>query len=278
MRAACSAGRPFDIALIDMQMPDMDGIELTTEVRRDPALCSLPLVMLTSLGVNGGRDAALAAGVNGYLNKPVRQSHLYNMLSDVLCAADPGRLADGTAIAADDASRSVAAASATAASPDVAADAQDRAEDALPDDTGDATPDALALPAPALRRPLVLVAEDNVVNQKVATRLLERLGYRADVVANGVEALEALARIPYAAVLMDCQMPEMDGYSATVSIRTREGQHLHTPIIAMTANAMAGDRERALAAGMDDYVTKPVKVETLRAAMERWIPHAQPAG
>ncbi len=122
----------------------------------------------------------------------------------------------------------------------------------------------------------VLIAEDNTVNQRVTTAQVARLGVTSDVVANGVEALEALARLPYDAVLMDCQMPEMDGFQATRALREREtqrGDGRRLPVIAMTANAMTGDREECLAAGMDDYIAKPVRVEALIATLARWLPH-----
>ena len=130
------------------------------------------------------------------------------------------------------------------------------------------------LPAGA---PTVLVVEDSPVNRVVATRVVERCGYQVNAVNNGQEALDALSARHYDAILMDCQMPELDGYAATREIRRREGSDRHTPIIAMTAHAMNGDRERCLDAGMDDYVSKPVRAQTLVEVLRRWIPDEDPS-
>jgi CheY-like chemotaxis protein len=181
-------------------------------------------------------------GIEVYLTKPVRQSRLLDAIVTIMTAAEEPETTSKKSGLED--------ASVSYRSP------------------GGPQTDAHKRPT----RGHVLVAEDNHVNQKVAVSILERLGYRADVAANGLEAIEALSRIRYAAILMDVHMPEMDGYKATTEIKRREeAQARRTPIIAMTANAMQGDRERALEAGMDDYVAKPVTAKELEAVLERWV-------
>jgi CheY-like chemotaxis protein/HPt (histidine-containing phosphotransfer) domain-containing protein len=141
--------------------------------------------------------------------------------------------------------------------------------------------DAASSPAASVPKPFsgrVLVVEDNLINQEVAVNLLAELGLETDVAGNGIEAIELVERTPYAVVLMDCQMPEMDGYEATAEIRKREKGRKRTPIVAMTAHALAGDRERCLAAGMDDYISKPIRLEALQRVFRTWMaaPAAQP--
>ena len=241
LRAAVGLGEPYDLAILDMQMPGMDGLQLARRIKADPSLRDTRLVMLTSMGQRGEGEEARKAGISAYLTKPVRQLDLRDALSTVAVPRPAGASSSPEGIRAE----------------------------------GLVTRHGLAEKR-AGSRPRLLVAEDNPVNQKVALRMLERLGYRVDVVANGVEALEALGRVPYAAVLMDVQMPEMGGYEATAEIRKREGEDRHTPIIAMTANAMSGDREAALAAGMDDYIAKPVKAEAVEEILENRVPREGP--
>jgi CheY-like chemotaxis protein/HPt (histidine-containing phosphotransfer) domain-containing protein len=229
LRAAARRGEPYDLAVLDLMMPGMDGLELARAIKADPAVAGTRLVMLTSFGQRGQSATAREAGIEACLTKPVRQSQLFDCLATVMSQAPP-----------------------THAPPNL------RAKPTLKG-------------TQMLSNKLILLAEDNIVNQKVAVRQLLKLGYRADAVANGREAIEALGRIAYDLVLMDCQMPEMDGYEATAEIRRREGAARHTPIVAMTAHALEGDRAKCLAAGMDDYVSKPVRPEELAAVLERFL-------
>ena len=252
LREAAAQGAACDLAIIDMQMPGMDGLELARAIKADPGLAPIRLILLTSQGQRGDATAAQAAGYVAYLTKPVRESLLYECLLTVmtppaLVPAREGHSAGRTAQPMLVTRHSLAEANARTA-------------------------------------PKILVAEDNIVNQKVAVSMLGKLGYRVDLVANGLEVLDALRRIPYAAILMDCQMPEMDGFAATAEIRRCEargegpeaiGRSLtsrRVPIIAMTANVMPEDREKCLEAGMDDYLSKPVKQEALGAMLAKWIP------
>jgi CheY-like chemotaxis protein/HPt (histidine-containing phosphotransfer) domain-containing protein len=240
LRRASQRGEPYDLAILDMQKPQMGGIELARKIKADPLVSSTKLVMLSSIGQRGEREEARKAGMDAYLTKPVRQSQLYDAIVTVL----------GTTV-------------------------EEEALEKFRQEAPSLVTSHSLNEARARSRSRILVAEDNAVNQKVAERMLERLGYRADVAANGLEAVEALSRIPYGAVLMDVQMPEMDGFEATRKIREREGLDKHTPIIAMTANVMRGDREKALEAGMDDYVSKPVNLEQLEKVLARWVPREE---
>jgi two-component system sensor histidine kinase/response regulator len=237
LREASAQGAAYDLAILDLMMPGMDGFELTRAIKSDPDLAGVCLVLLTSFGRRGHGKAAREAGVAAYLTKPVRQSQLYDCLTNVIGQAAG---APGSGVSSAHAPSKLL--------------------------TGHALKEKKTM-----SNKLILLAEDNIVNRKVAVRQLLKLGYRADAVADGREALEALGRFPYDLVLMDCQMPEMDGYEATAEIRRREGDAKHTPVVAMTANALEGDRERCLAAGMDDYVSKPVKPEELREVLDRLL-------
>jgi signal transduction histidine kinase/DNA-binding response OmpR family regulator len=241
LRGAAKRGVPYDLAVLDLHMPVINGFDLAAAIKADRQIRPVILVMLTSYGQRGHQMRARSLGIAAYLAKPVRETQLQTTLIRALYI-DP--------------SRPLTAAPAGA--------------------VGLAASAAPVEPTAASYHGRILIAEDNIVNQKVARRQAEKLGYQADVVANGLEVLEALSRIRYDAVLMDCQMPEMDGFEATEAIRSLEQQTLSAgqsrlPIIAMTANALEGERDICLRAGMDDYVSKPVDVEVLAKVLERWV-------
>jgi CheY-like chemotaxis protein len=215
-------GEKFDLAILDMHMPEMDGVALARQIRGRTT--AVPLVLFSSLGRREVGDSQNL--FDAYLAKPMHQSNLFDTLVGIV-------------------GRETAPAPLEAVVPSID-------------------------PEMAARHPLrILLAEDNVVNQKLALRILQRMGYRADLASNGIEALESIQRQKYDVVLMDVQMPEMDGLEAARRICARWRPEERPRIVAMTANAMQGDREQCLAAGMDDYITKPIRVDRLVEALYR---------
>lgn len=218
-----AAKEEFDLAVLDMQMPEMDGLTLAEQIRQFPEGEQLPLVMLTSMGRQEIGNLGLDVDFAAFLNKPIKQSQLYNVLINIF--GEPAT------------------------------------EAKVQRSRG---PFLQSIPVLADRSPLrILLADDHLVNQKVALQILQRMGYRADVAGNGLEAIEALRRQPYDVVLMDVQMPEMDGLEASRRICSEWGDTNRPIIVAMTANAMQGDREECMAAGMDDYLSKPIEIDEL---------------
>jgi signal transduction histidine kinase/two-component SAPR family response regulator/HPt (histidine-containing phosphotransfer) domain-containing protein len=237
LQKAVKAGAAFDMAILDMEMPDMDGLMLAQAIKADAALTQTKLIILTSLGEQLEAEELKSNGLDFCLVKPARQARLFDCISQAL----GGRTV------------------------------QPMPKNDAPDDHGPL--------GAAHRNARILLAEDNIINQEVALGQLEQLGCKADVVENGREALAALEKTHYDIVLMDCMMPEMDGYAASRRIRELEksgglkrSQTVH--IIAMTANAMQGDSAKCVAAGMNDYVSKPVDIAELRRAIEKWTPPA----
>jgi two-component system, sensor histidine kinase and response regulator len=232
---AASRQRPYDLAILDMQMPEMDGLELAQAIKSDPLNQGMKLVLMTSMAQRGHAARSEQAGIAGYLNKPVRQAQLYDCLRTVMGSSS--QMSPETPRPAPRL---------------VTAHSLKEAHD--------------------LRRPRVLLAEDNHTNQMAAVRMLEMLGCQVDVAATGIEAVAACCHVDYGIVLMDIQMPEMDGLTATREIRTFELAHAKppVPIIALTANAMQGDREKCMAAGMNDYLSKPFKSAQLSLMLETW--------
>ncbi len=259
LRQQAQNGTPFDLAILDMEMPEMDGFELAHLIKLDSNLQTMRLILLTSLGRRGDATAAQQCGFSGYLTKPIRKSQLQACMETVM---------------------------------------------------GFLPSEDLQVPPPLVTSHFlkdlegkhafrILVADDHQVNQQLGVLMVEQLGFRADVAGNGKEVLEALTRISYDVILMDCQMPEMDGYDATRAIRRAENEklkviktkqetdrsksphfslsttHSRVAIIAMTANAMPGDREKCLEAGMDDYLSKPIRPEELSKVLALWLPQAE---
>jgi signal transduction histidine kinase/DNA-binding response OmpR family regulator/HPt (histidine-containing phosphotransfer) domain-containing protein len=252
LRLAHEAGDPYQIAILDFQMPDMDGEMLGRAIKADPALRDVALVMLTSQGQRGDAARFKEVGFAAYLVKPVRQSDLLTALADVWTAAQHPHH-----IPADLVTRHTLA-EARAAQDDSTAQA-------------DST-------TPTRFNARVLLAEDNATNQIVASMMLRNLGCQVDIAANGREATQMVESSPYDMIFMDCEMPEMDGFAATAVIRSRADSKSQIPIVAVTAQAMQGDRERCLRAGMNDYISKPVQSAAFAAALQRWAPQEKDEG
>ncbi|MBP1678990.1 MAG: hybrid signal transduction histidine kinase, partial [Bacteroidetes bacterium] len=235
---ACAAGRRYDAVMIDCPIDDDQGLELAGSIRGDRRMSSTRIFLMSAFGRSPVRNRA-AFPMMGWVSKPIRHYPLANEFARVL----GGKAGGWGPVEAHD-------------------------------DLAEASPVMEALPS-NLR---VLLAEDNPINQKVALEMLKKIGCRADVVGNGLEAVEAVRRIAYDIVLMDCSMPELDGFGATAAIRAEENNGRHCVIVAMTASALDGDRERCLAAGMDDYLAKPVRPSELREKLQEWVRKLSDAG
>ena len=220
LRKAAAGDGHFEVVIVDLMMPEMDGAQVASQIRQDAALKNTSVVLLTS----AGHSERPLPGVDAEMVKPIRPSQLFDVLQTVLARH--------------------------------AHKAEDAPVEAL--SAGD-------------RHGHILVVDDNAANQKVARRMIERLGYQVDVASTGGEAVSMIANGRYDVVLMDCQMPEMDGYEATRRIRRNERGGRHIPVIAVTADDLDGERERCLAAGMDDYISKPLKLHIVAAVLERWM-------
>ncbi|MFA5907653.1 MAG: response regulator [Vicinamibacterales bacterium] len=226
LERAAAAGHAYGLALIDLQMPGMDGLELAHAIHAQPAMSGVPIIMMTSVDRKGLSQEARHEGVESCLTKPVRQSSLFDAIVNAVSKHAPGS----------------AVGVASRVAPAAAKDGR------------------------------ILIVEDNRVNQRVATLIVEKLGYASDAVDNGVEALRSLESKTYALILMDSHMPEMDGFAATAAIRGMGGRFKDIPIIALTADAMTGDREKCIQAGMSDYLSKPLSLDAAERVLSHWLP------
>ncbi len=237
LKTAFDAKDPFEIAILDMQMPQIDGAQLGKKIKQNSDLKNTILVLMSSMGQRGDAKLLKDIGFAAYLIKPVKQSQLFDCLTTIAGIHKESREKKPAAIVT---------------------------RHSLVEDQKHNT--------------RILLAEDNRINQKVALNILKKLGYSAEIAVNGKEAIKALETIAYDIVLMDCQMPEMDGYDATREIRNPDSkvQDHNVTIIAMTANAMKKDRDKCLECGMDDYLSKPVKPQKLSDIIEKWLNKDKP--
>jgi CheY-like chemotaxis protein/HPt (histidine-containing phosphotransfer) domain-containing protein len=231
------AAQPFDLAIVDLQMPIMDGLETAEEIISKNIMSPPAIIMISSSSFRVDEEGMKQLGIRAFLNKPYRQSDLLKAVYKSLNIRQDENFEDF-----EDSNIHITA-----------------------------TMDSLDISQITDKSKRILIVEDNSVNQLVAQNLLKKFGYYADVAANGREALQALEIIPYDLVLMDCQMPEMDGYEATREIRARDWKAARIPIVALTAHATAGEREKCLKAGMDDYLSKPIVKESLRQVLAQWL-------
>ena len=234
------AGRPPDVVILDAATPHVDGLDAVRRMRAKAARSSVPALLLVEYGRRLSVDDLEKLGRSAGLRKPIKPTQLLDALQRLL------GLSQGPVSSTHE---------------------PERPEAGTPSHETQEKP---AGSPPSCKR--LLLAEDNLVNRKVALKMLSKFGYTAEAVENGLEVLAAMDRATYDLILMDCQMPEMDGYQATVEIRKREGKSRHIPIVALTANAMEGDRQRCLQTGMDDYVSKPIEPKALLAALQRCLP------
>jgi CheY-like chemotaxis protein len=235
LRGAAKGSQPFQLALLDLKMPELSGIEVAEAINTDTTFAATSAVVMTTVGQHDGLEVKIASGNLAFLTKPVRQSEIYSLIKALL-----GTLQE-----------------------DSSSMCQRFAAEESPSSDRESVTSAK-----------ILVAEDNPVNQEVTREYLKNLGCHVDVVETGLEALAALERTSYDLILMDCQMPEMDGFEATAMLRLKEQQQdqkQRTPIVAITANALEGERQRCLEAGMDDYISKPFGQDELRVTLQRWL-------
>jgi two-component system, sensor histidine kinase and response regulator len=239
LRSALDAQKPYDLALVDLMMPEMDGFTLCEEIRKDDSFKKLRLLLMPSYGTRGHSQRAKRVGIDAYVVKPISQGDLYNCLADIF--AEIVEIPTVVPV--------IAETKKLITKHSVEENIRRREKDFL-----------------------ILVAEDNVVNQKVIRRQIENLGFTADIVSNGQEAFEAYSAKEYSLIFMDCQMPVLDGYSATEKIRNLEQSNFrHVPIVALTASAIQGDREKCIAAGMDEYISKPTNQQKLDEIINQFM-------